>query len=440
MASYELFLRGTLDKIGVLPDYHPRSATTRRPSNHLHRTCVHAGAPRDGPVPQRAICTSSWCAGLAEGAPPDGGGDTRPHRSRAVPARGRGARGPGRRRWPTRIEIDDKVELGRGRPACCGRQRVPRRSVSTPVGLNRGPRIAVIYAVGMITSGRAAYDPPSTAQVLGSTPWSRTLRTARADELDSRHRDAGSTVPGGSAIASDVIWRELMLTRDREARGRSCVDVGCWRPPAGYYIAMPASTIVAQPGDAHRVDRRRAAGKFVIDGTFDKLGRRTSETVTSGRVRRPVLAVAAVHARASARRSRADGRRPTTPSSRRRRRGARRRPSASTRSRRGASGPARRRRSADSSTSSAGSTERSRSRKTARKIAPGLGSGAGGFSGEEIAVRGGGASRGAGRTAARALDALLGARNARAVDAVSAPLRLFRRGEPLTLMPNVFVR
>jgi protease-4 len=38
------------------------------------------------------------------------------------------------------------------------------------------------------------------------------------------------------------------------------------------------------------------------------------------------------------------------------------------------------------------------------------------------------------------LDALLGARNARAVDAVSAPLRLFRRGEPLTLMPNVFVR
>ena len=39
-----------------------------------------------------------------------------------------------------------------------------------------------------------------------------------------------------------------------------------------------------------------------------------------------------------------------------------------------------------------------------------------------------------------ALDALLGARNARAVEAVTAPLRLFRRGEPLTLMPNVFVR
>ena len=38
------------------------------------------------------------------------------------------------------------------------------------------------------------------------------------------------------------------------------------------------------------------------------------------------------------------------------------------------------------------------------------------------------------------LAALLGARNARAVEAVTAPLRLFRRGEPLTLMPNVFVR
>ena len=38
------------------------------------------------------------------------------------------------------------------------------------------------------------------------------------------------------------------------------------------------------------------------------------------------------------------------------------------------------------------------------------------------------------------LGALLGTRNARAVEAVTAPLRLFHRGEPLTLMPNVFVR
>jgi protease-4 len=39
-----------------------------------------------------------------------------------------------------------------------------------------------------------------------------------------------------------------------------------------------------------------------------------------------------------------------------------------------------------------------------------------------------------------ALSALIGTSNAQAVDSVTAPLRLFRRGEPLTLMPNVFVR
>jgi protease-4 len=39
-----------------------------------------------------------------------------------------------------------------------------------------------------------------------------------------------------------------------------------------------------------------------------------------------------------------------------------------------------------------------------------------------------------------ALEALVGPRDAKAINSVTAPLRLFRRGEPLALMPNVFVR
>ena len=45
-----------------------------------------------------------------------------------------------------------------------------------------------------------------------------------------------------------------------------------------------------------------------------------------------------------------------------------------------------------------------------------------------------------GRSESGALGALLGLRRSPALDAVTAPLRLFRRGEPLALMPNVFVR
>ena len=50
--------------------------------------------------------------------------------------------------------------------------------------------------------------------------------------------------PGGSAIASDVIWREVMLTRSVKPVIASMSDVAA---SGGYYIAMPAHAIVAEP-------------------------------------------------------------------------------------------------------------------------------------------------------------------------------------------------
>jgi protease-4 len=45
-----------------------------------------------------------------------------------------------------------------------------------------------------------------------------------------------------------------------------------------------------------------------------------------------------------------------------------------------------------------------------------------------------------GRSEASALESVFGARQARTIESITTPLRLFRRGEPLALMPNVFVR
>ena len=74
--------------------------------------------------------------------------------------------------------------------------------------------------------------------------------------------------PGGSAIASDVIWREVMLTRNVKPVIASMSDVAA---SGGYYIAMPAHAIVAQPATL-----TGSIGvvmvKFVIDGTLKKLG------------------------------------------------------------------------------------------------------------------------------------------------------------------------
>src|SRR5215218_629861 len=103
------------------------------------------------------------------------------------------------------------------------------------------------------------------------------LRQARADgsikaivlRVDS---------PGGSAIASDIIWREVMLTREVKPVIASMSDVAA---SGGYYISMPAHAIVAQPATL-----TGSIGvvlvKFAIGGTLQKLGM-NMERVTSGR-------------------------------------------------------------------------------------------------------------------------------------------------------------
>jgi len=134
------------------------------------------------------------------------------------------------------------------------------------LGLNRGPRIAVIHAAGIIASGKSNYDSPGGA-VVGSDTIVEYLRKARADaavkaivlRVDS---------PGGSAIASDVIWREVVLTKNQKPLIVSMSDVAA---SGGYYIAMPAHAIVAEPSTLTG-SIGVVLTKFVIDGTLKKLG------------------------------------------------------------------------------------------------------------------------------------------------------------------------
>jgi protease-4 len=85
--------------------------------------------------------------------------------------------------------------------------------------------------------------------------------------------------PGGSAIASEVIWRELMLAREVKPVIVSMGDVAA---SGGYYIAAPAHVIVAQPGTITG-SIGVATGKFVLKGALDKVGIGV-EAVTDGRM------------------------------------------------------------------------------------------------------------------------------------------------------------
>lgn len=272
VASYELFLRGTLDKIGAYPDalhvgdYKTASNTfTEHTFTPQHREMAES-LNRD--------LYEQMIRGLAEGRRKS------PEEMRALVDHG-----PYLPEDAVRAgliddvayedELDDKVKLASG--AVKFIQQDEYRGVSaTSLGLNKGPRIAVIYAVGLISTGRSSFDAPQ-GQVVGSDTIVEYLRKARGDK-NVRAVVLRIDSPGGSAIASDVIWREVMLTRDVKPVIASMSDVAA---SGGYYIAMPAHAIVAEPATL-----TGSIGvvmiKFVIDGTLKKLGM-NMEGVTSGR-------------------------------------------------------------------------------------------------------------------------------------------------------------
>lgn len=105
------------------------------------------------------------------------------------------------------------------------------------LGLDRGRKIALIYGMGPIISGTGMYG------MMGSETISRWIRRARRDKsiaaivfrVDS---------PGGSAVASDSIWREVVLAKQEKPIIISMSDMA---GSGGYQVAMAAHRIVAHP-------------------------------------------------------------------------------------------------------------------------------------------------------------------------------------------------
>jgi protease-4 len=97
--------------------------------------------------------------------------------------------------------------------------------------------IAVIIANGDIVSGKGNEDR------IGSESLSAQIRKAREDK-DIKAVVLRINSPGGSALASDVIWNEVLQTRKVKPVIASMSDVAA---SGGYYIAMGCDAIVAQP-------------------------------------------------------------------------------------------------------------------------------------------------------------------------------------------------
>lgn len=131
-----------------------------------------------------------------------------------------------------------------------------------------GPKIAVIHASGMIMPGPSSSDLFGDS-VLGSDTIVKAVEKAAADatvkavvlRIDS---------PGGSALASDLIWRAIEKVEKPVVASMSDVAGS-----GGYYIAMGADTIFAEPGTITG-SIGVVGGKLAIGGLFEKLGITTS--------------------------------------------------------------------------------------------------------------------------------------------------------------------
>jgi len=101
----------------------------------------------------------------------------------------------------------------------------------------KGDKIAIVFAEGDIVDGEGKDDE------VGSVEFSKALRKARLDEK-VKAVVLRINSPGGSALASETIWREVMLTKKVKP---VIVSMGNLAASGGYYIAAPADTIIASP-------------------------------------------------------------------------------------------------------------------------------------------------------------------------------------------------
>jgi protease-4 len=150
-----------------------------------------------------------------------------------------------------------------------GRANLPNR---------KGPRVALIYGNGPILPGKSQYDPLEDTQTMGSDTVTKAFRLAREDrEVKAILFRVDS--PGGSAVASDAISREVILAR--KAGKPVVVSMSAVAGSGGYWVSMDADRIVSQPATITG-SIGVLGGKLVTKGLWDKLGI-SFDSVASGK-------------------------------------------------------------------------------------------------------------------------------------------------------------
>jgi protease IV len=262
VATYEVFLKGTLDKLGARADFEKIGDYKTAP-NQLTQTTF---------TPQHREMTESLTRDMYEQLV-RAIADTR--KKKVEDVRALIDEGPFLAEQAQRAglidglayedQLDDHGAVSKhgtveGESYGRARRGMPSRGA---------PRIAVIYVSGIINSGDSGFDPLN-GDVAGSTRLVKAIRSARADD-GVRAIVVRIDSPGGSSIASDVIWRELNITKNEKPSRPLVASMSDLAASGGYYVAMAAPHIVAQPATLTG-SIGIYGGKFITGGTFEKFG------------------------------------------------------------------------------------------------------------------------------------------------------------------------
>ncbi len=141
----------------------------------------------------------------------------------------------------------------------------------------RGPTVALIYGVGAVVRGDGGFNP-LTGTSMASDRVTRAFREAIEDD------DVTAIVfrvdsPGGSYVASDAIWRETVRARD--AGKPVIVTMGDVAASGGYFVAIDADRIIAQPSTITG-SIGVLGGKMITTGLWDQVGVSWDELTVGG--------------------------------------------------------------------------------------------------------------------------------------------------------------
>ncbi|MGN6435538.1 MAG: signal peptide peptidase SppA [Agriterribacter sp.] len=173
-----------------------------------------------------------------------------------------------------RIEKDDKINF------------VQIGSYADAVTLNKygKDRIAVIYAEGDIVYGKGEEGQVGSDEFRSIFAKLRTDKNIKAVVLRINS-------PGGSSLASEIIWREAELIK--KSGKPLIVSMGDVAASGGYYIASPADSIFAQPntitgsiGVFGIIPNMQSFFKNKLGVTFDEV--KTADNASFGSIARPL--------------------------------------------------------------------------------------------------------------------------------------------------------